>query len=107
MASRRVLPSASAALEVVAGALVPAEPGQDDAVEGGVGLPVAAAVEAVSLGLAGGCFDGADAAQGGEGGLASQPFGVVAGGDEQRGGGVGADAVAFQQLRVRGRYSVA
>ena len=60
-----------AAGEVVAGACVPAQPGQGDAVEGGVGLSVAAAVEAATAGLAGGCFQRVDAAQGCEGGLAA------------------------------------
>ena len=72
---------------------------EDDRVEGGVGLSVAAAVEPATLGLAGGGFDRADAAERGEGGLAVEALGVVAGGDEQRGGGVGADAVTLQQLR--------
>ena len=36
--------------------------GLDDAVEGGVGLPVAAAVEASALGFAGGCLDRAGSA---------------------------------------------
>jgi hypothetical protein len=55
-----------ASLQVGLGAFIPAQAGLDDAVEGGVGLSVAAAVQAPSLGLAGGLFDRADAAQGGE-----------------------------------------
>lgn len=89
-----------ASFQVVAGALVPAQTAEHDAVEGGVGLAVTASVEPASLGLAGGRFDGADAAQRREGGLSSQPFGVVAGRDEQGGGAVGADADALQQLRA-------
>jgi hypothetical protein len=70
------------------GLVVPDEANDDDAVQGGVGLPVAAAVEPVPVGLAGAGRDGVGAAERGEGGLGVQPFGVVAGGDQQRGGGV-------------------
>jgi hypothetical protein len=55
-----------AAVEVVAGAGVPAQPGQGDAVERGVGLPVAAAIESATAGFARGRFQRADAAQGGK-----------------------------------------
>jgi hypothetical protein len=48
-------------------------------------------------GLARGCLNWADAAQGGERGVASEPVWVVAGGDQQRGSGVWADAVAVEQ----------
>jgi Insertion element 4 transposase N-terminal len=48
--------------EVGAGTRLVAEPGHDDAEQCGVGLAVAAAVEAVSGGLAGGHFDWADSA---------------------------------------------
>jgi hypothetical protein len=41
-----------APVQVGAGALVPAQAGQHDGVQGAVGLAVAAAVEAVTLGLA-------------------------------------------------------
>ena len=54
------------------------------------------------MGLAGGLLDGADAAEGGERGLAGQPLRVVAGGDEQGGGAVGSDADAVQKLRGAG-----
>ena len=56
--------------QVILGAVVPAQAAEDDPVEGRVGLAVAATVEPPSLGLAGGCLDGAGAAQGGEGRLA-------------------------------------
>ena len=62
-----------------------------DAVEGGVGLPVAATVQPAALGLAAGGLHGAGAAQGGERGRGAQPLGVVPGCDEQCGGGVGSD----------------
>src|SRR5215831_706933 len=41
--------------------------------QGVVGGPVAAAVEAVAVGAAGGCLDGADSAEGGQGGVFVQP----------------------------------
>jgi hypothetical protein len=49
------------------------------------------------MSLARGCLDGADAAQCRERGLAAQAIGVVAGGDQQGGGAVGADASLFEQ----------
>jgi hypothetical protein len=45
-----------AAGEVVAGAGVAAQPAQGDAVERGIGLAVAAAVQPATAGFAGGCF---------------------------------------------------
>src|SRR5206468_661284 len=84
---------------LVAGAGVAAGAGQSDTVQSGVGAAVAAAVEPAAPGFPGGCFDRADAAEGGEGCFAVQPVGVVADGDEQRGGAVGADPVALQQVR--------
>jgi len=63
------------------GARVGGDPGEDDPPQGGVGLPVAAAVEAVAALLAGGGVDQAGAAQRGETCLGAQPAGVVAGGD--------------------------
>src|SRR5215208_4284287 len=55
---------------VVAGGLVPAQSDEHDPVEGGVGLPVAAAVEPMPDGLAGGRLDRAGTAQRREGGVA-------------------------------------
>lgn len=75
--------------EVVAGTGVPAQSAQGDAVEGRIGLSVAAAVEATAAGLARGGFHGVDTAQSGEGCLAAQPVGVVGSGNEQSGGIVG------------------
>jgi hypothetical protein len=49
--------------------------------------------------LSGGSFDGRDSAQTGEGGLASQPLGVVSGHDQQRRGVIGTDACQRDQLR--------
>ena len=45
---------------------------------------------------------GRDAAEVGEGGFGADAFGVVAGGDEQGGGGVDADAVKLEQARCGG-----
>jgi hypothetical protein len=64
---------------------------QGDAPQGVVGLAVAAAVEAVAVGAARGRRDRGDATQLGEGRLATQPLGVVAGGDQQLAGGVDPD----------------
>ena len=81
-----------AAFEIVAGAGIRAQAADHDDRQGGVGSPVTAAIETVALGFAGGCLDGADAAERGEGCFAAEPFGVVAGGDDQGGGAVGTDA---------------
>src|SRR4051794_28538513 len=88
-----------AAFDVGAGGGIPAQAGESDAVQGGVGLPIAAAVESAPQGLAGGRFDRADSAEGGEGGFGVEPVGVVTRGDEQGGAGVGSYAVAGQQVR--------
>src|SRR5580692_6675709 len=74
---------------VFLGGFVVAEADDDDAVEGGVGLAVPAAVEAVTDGFAGGGRDGRGPAEHGEGGFGVETFGVVAGSDEQGAGGVG------------------
>ena len=58
-----------------------------------VGLAVAARVEPVADGLAGGCRDGGGAAQVRPGGLAAQPLRVIPGRDKQQRRGVGADPV--------------
>lgn len=63
--------------QVVLGRARPAQAAEDDPVEGGVGLVVAAAVESAALSLAGGCLDRAGATQGGEGCLAVEAFRVV------------------------------
>jgi hypothetical protein len=60
-------------------------------VQGPVGVAVPAAVQPVPAGLARAGRDGGDAAQVGEGGLAAQPLGVLAGGDQQLAGVVVAD----------------
>src|SRR5215218_1869932 len=79
-------------------ATISAHPSQTDHVQRTVGLPVATAVETVPDDLAGGSFDGGDPAQAGEGGLAPQPLGVVAGHHQERRGVVGADARQTDQL---------
>ena len=68
--------------EVGPGARYVTQPGHGDAEQGGVGSAVAAAVAAVTSGLAQGHFDRAGAAQAGEARLALEAFGVVAGGDQ-------------------------
>jgi hypothetical protein len=82
------------------GARVAAQSADGDAVEGGIGLSVAAAVKAATAGFAGGGVQWIDAAQGREGGLTAESIGIVAGGDEQGCGVVGTDAAAGQQSRA-------
>ena len=92
-------PSASAPFDVGAGTWVRAHAGEHDAPQGVVGLAVAAAVEPVAGHLAGRGVDRGDAAEVSEGGLGGDPLGVVAGGDEQQGGGVDADTGQVEQAR--------
>jgi hypothetical protein len=66
-----------ASRDVLLGAGISAHPGQADHVQGAVGFPVATSVETVSDDLTGGCLDGGDPTQTGEGGLAPQPLRVV------------------------------
>lgn len=84
------------------GRFMPVHPGDHSPVQRGVGLSVSAAVEPVPGGLAGGGWHRVGAAQGGEGGLAVQPLGVVPGAEQQRRGGVRADSGQLDQRR-RGR----
>jgi hypothetical protein len=72
MTSFLPLPWAGAPGGVVAGGLVPAQPHHHDAVQRGVGLAVAAAVEAVPDGLAGGGLHRRGAAQRRERGLGAE-----------------------------------
>src|SRR4029450_9253200 len=88
-----------AAGDVVLGARVDAHAGDHDQVQRRVGLPVAAPVEAVALGLAGGGGQWGGGAQHREGGFAAQPLGVVAGGDQQLPGGLHADPGRGHELR--------
>src|SRR3712207_9132406 len=62
-----------------------------DAVEGGVGLAVAAAVESMAVRLARGGRDRGGAAEHRERRFGVQPVGVLPGGDQQLAGDVGAD----------------
>jgi hypothetical protein len=84
-------------LDVVAGALVSAQSGQDDGVQGAVGWAVAAAVERCRCVLPEDASIGAGAAECGDGCLGGEPLWGVASGDEQRCGGVGADAIGAEQ----------
>ena len=59
--------------------------------QGAVGLPIPAAGQTMASGLAAGCWDVRRAAQCGECGLGADPVGVLAGRDEQLGGGLVAD----------------
>jgi hypothetical protein len=84
--------------DVAAGAFVADHAGDDDVPECRVGLPVAAAVEAVPLSFAGAGIDRGDTAEVRERGFAAESFGVVAGGDQQCGGDVGADPADGDEL---------
>jgi hypothetical protein len=67
------------------------EPIENDHVQGPIGLPVSAAVEAVVAGPAGEGLDRADTAQASERGFGADPVGIVPGGDQQLGGGFWAE----------------
>ena len=81
-----------ASLLVGAGAWVVAQAAEGDGVQGVVGAAVASSVEAVPAHPSGAGGDGCGAAEVSEGRFGVQPVGVVAGGGEQLGGDVGADA---------------
>jgi hypothetical protein len=66
-------------------------------------LAIAAAVEPVAVRSAGAGLDRRGAAEHGEGGFGAERFGVVAGGDEECAGRVGADAESADQLWRGGR----
>lgn len=80
--------------EVVAGGLVTAHAHHQDDVRGTVGVAMASPVEPMADRFAAGGFQWADPAEFGESGVAADPSGVVAEGGQQRGSGVGPDAVA-------------
>jgi hypothetical protein len=69
----------------------------------GVGLAVAAAGEPEPVGLSRRGGDRRGAGQPRERALGSEPFGVVAGGDQQGGGGVDPDPATFHELGCGGR----
>lgn len=75
--------------------------GHDDAVECGVGLAVATAVEAVADGAPGGGWDRAGAADFGQCGFVVDAVGVVPDHDQQFSRGVRADSEGAGQLGCR------
>src|SRR5258708_7289057 len=88
--------------DVGPGGRVRAHPRDHDPPQGVVGLTVAAAVQPVPvLGFARVRRDGSGGAQVRPGGFGAEPVGVVAGRDEQHGGGVRADAEQAEQARAR------
>ena len=89
-----------AAFGVGAAAGVVAEPVEHHDVEGVVGVAVAAAVEAVSVGAAAAGRDRGDAAQVGERGFGGDPVGVVAGAGEELAGDFGPDTGEGESARV-------
>lgn len=72
-----------ASSDVVPGSSVPSQARECDRVESGVRCSVAAAVESTPVGLARGGFDGADSAEGCEGGLAGESVAVIARGQQE------------------------
>jgi len=89
-----------AAAEVAAGVFAAAEPDEDDHVQRSVGCAVAGEVDPVAFGAPTGCGNRSGRAQVGERRLRAEPVDVLADGDEQGRGVVGA---ASQTRRGRGR----
>src|SRR5690242_9824906 len=87
--------------DVSLGPRVCPQPADGDDVQGAVCCPVAAAVEAMAVGLAGRGWDRADAAEGCETGFGVQALGVVAGREEQLRGGLVADRVLGHEVRSK------
>ena len=67
------------------GSLIVAEPNHNHPMKSGVGLAVAATVEPVPIGLAGGSRQRTDSTESGEGGLRAKAFRVAPCGDEEGG----------------------
>ena len=91
-ASHRFLlgqPLLLASIDVLGGSRVVDHPGEHDVPEGGVGLAITAAVEAVSLILPATGVERCGITEVGEGRLVTQASGIVAGRDEQRRRSVG------------------
>ena len=88
-----------AAPDIVDRGLMTAHAHDDHAVKGGVGLPVAAAVEPVAGNLATGGWDRAGAAELGKGALGVDPVRVVADQDQHLRGGACLDAISLHQRR--------
>ena len=86
--------------DVVAGGLVESHADDDGAIEGGVGVAVAASIEAVPAGgHPGRGRDRARAAELRERGVRTNPVGVIAEDDQQLGRGVGAHTEALAEGR--------
>ena len=93
--------------DVLLGALVGSEPSYGYDVDGGIGLPVAAAVEPAPICRSRRDGNGRDAAGHGEGSLRPEPFGVVSDRDHQLRRRLGADALELDQQRGGvGQYRV-
>ena len=82
------------------GLLVPAQPYDSDAVEGAIGLAVAATIEAVPDGFARTGGQGADAAEGSKGCIPAQALVMVTHRHQQRGSSVDTDTVGLPQSRA-------
>jgi Transposase IS116/IS110/IS902 family len=88
-----------APLCVGAAGRVDAQSRQGDDPQGAVGLAVTATIQPMADCLARGDRHWTGAAQRGQGGVGSEPVGVVPGGDQQLAGGLDPDAAAGQQPR--------
>ena len=89
-----------AACDVVAGGLVESHADDDGSIEGGVGVSVAASIEAVPAGgPPGRGRDRTRAAELREGGVRTNPVGILAEDDQQFGRGVGAHTEALTEGR--------
>ena len=87
-----------ASCDVVDSRLVEPHTDDDSAIEGGVGLSVAAPIEAVPAGgHPGRSRDRTRATEFREGGFGANPVGVIAEDDQHLGGGVGADPEAIAE----------
>ena len=101
MISRLVRPSAVRRGDVINGRLMVPHADDDGSIEGGVGVSVAASIEAVAprSSLPDEAGDGAGPAKLGEGGLRTNPVGIIAEDDQQFGRGVGAHTEALTEGR--------
>lgn len=88
---------ANTLVDVRASSWVPPKADNHDAPQRHVGLAVAATVESVPILFAGGALQRRHPAECGEGGLAAESLGVVAGSDHERGGDIVADTLELEQ----------
>ncbi len=88
----------ASALDVAASPRIGRQADHHDPPERGIGVAITTSVQPVALLLSGRRIERGDATEVGEGALAPQPLGVVAGGDQERSGGLGANAGEADQI---------